>query len=97
MAKPVGRAAKLKQARRQTAAGVQLDELDYLRLVKARGAIDAAMLDGQRVVQEAEKKVQAARQAFVAALADAGKKYGFDPRVSHRMDDDACRLIPEGP
>jgi hypothetical protein len=76
---------------------VQLDELDYLRLVKARGAINAAMLDGQRIVAEAEQRVQAAREGFAAALAVAGKKYGFDLKVSHRMDDDLYQLIPDTP
>jgi hypothetical protein len=91
----MGRAAKLKAARRTSGTGVQLEELDYLRLVKARAAIDAAMLDGQRVVQEAEKRVQAARVSFVTALGVAGKKYGFDPTRPHRMDDDTHRLTPE--
>lgn len=80
-----------------TKDGIVLDELDYLRLVKARGDINAAILDGQRAVQQAEQRVQAAREAFVAKLNEAGKKYDFDPAISHRMDDDTCQLIPEAP
>jgi hypothetical protein len=74
---------------------VQLDELDYLRLVQARGRIHAAMLDGQKVVAEAEGRVQSARAEFETAISAAAKKYKFDATASHRMDDDTHRLIPE--
>lgn len=79
----------------QRDAGIQLDELDYLRLVKARGDVDAAMLNAQKVVADADKVVRAARQEFIAALGVVAKKYQFDPAVSHRFDDEGFRLFPE--
>lgn len=72
----------------ETPIGVQLDELDYLRLTRARDQLDVALA-------RAELSVQQARAAFSAALTAAAQKYGFDARTSHRFDDATCRLIPE--
>lgn len=82
-------------SKKQKLGAVQLDELDYLRLVQARGAVDAAMLHAQRVVAEADSAVKAAQAAFVVALHAAAKQYKFDPGVSRQFDDEHFRLIPE--
>lgn len=80
---------------RVRAAGVVLDEIDYLRLVQARGRVDAAMLSGQRVIMEAEAKVKAASAEFARVLGSLAKTYKFDATKNHQMDDDTHRLIPE--
>jgi hypothetical protein len=70
---------------------IQLEELDYLRLVLARSHIQAA----ETAAEAAGRNVQAARASFEKALGVAAAKYGFDATKSHRMDDDTHRLIPE--
>jgi hypothetical protein len=70
---------------------VQLDELDYLRLVLKRSHVQSAQL----ARQDADRAELSARRVFEDALAEAGTKYGFDATASHRMDDDTHRLIPE--
>lgn len=92
---------KLRQKKRQDRrAGIQLEELDYLRLLQARAAVDAALLEGGQTVRDAiaaaEEKVQTARALAMKALAVAGKKYKFDPAISLRFDDARHMLIPDG-
>ena len=95
----MGRAAKQKAARRQArTTGVQLEELDYLRLTSARDKIDSVMLRGQAAiraaVEAADKDVAAARKDFVARLAVVAKRYQFNPNIDHDFDDKRWLLIP---
>jgi hypothetical protein len=74
---------------------IQLDELDYLRLVLRRSHVDGAMLEAQKVMAEAERNVKATGAAFKDALKIAAEKYGFDAEQNYSFDDDTHRLIPE--
>jgi hypothetical protein len=93
----MGRAAKLRAVRREAQPdGIQIAEIDYLRLARARDKVNAAVFAGEQAVRaaitHAERPVVAAREEFQAKLNATIAQYKM-PVGDYDWDDERCLLI----
>lgn len=77
-----------REARAKKAASVVLDPADFWQL-------RARIRDTEAATTEAKQAIAAALQRQNELFEQLSKKYGFDPAVVYRWDDNACTLIPE--
>lgn len=79
---------------------VRLGELDYLRLVAARGRVNDAVTQGNAEIDQAkgiaEQRVQRATLALNDAFRKIAPKYGIDASRNYRFDDARRSLVLDG-